>query len=401
MSTKTSVGNSKARNSYEAGKLAVKDALKKLGGKKADLAMVFASVNYEQDQLLKGVASEIPGIPISGCSGEGVISSAGSDETPYSVSVMLFSSDKVQFESFRVLGLKEDSAGCGRQLAEMVNNSKQFDKASTLFLFPDGLTVNCSQLLKNLEGNLKKPLLILGGTAGDMMGHLYATFQYHNGEVTSDSATAILFSGEMHIDFEVNHGCDPLGLDLVVTKAEANQIQEIDGRNAWSVFKEYLDGDPEELIGEDVVHLCIGERLPKEQVSVYSEYIIRTPLAFEKATGYITTGAEIKAGTKIRMSRRDPDRIASSTLSAAKAISARNVGNEPFAIVQFDCAGRGSLLFGQRTNETVIHPIQKELGHKENWIGFHTYGEIAPISGKSHFHNFTVVLCGLYEKKSS
>ena len=32
------------------------------------------------------------------------------------------------------------------------------------------------------------------------------------------------------------------------------------------------------------------------------------------------------------------------------------------------------------------------------WIGFHTYGEIAELGGQPYYHNYTVVLCALYER---
>ncbi len=38
-----------------------------------------------------------------------------------------------------------------------------------------------------------------------------------------------------------------------------------------------------------------------------------------------------------------------------------------------------------------------ELGRETPWIGFHTFGEIAPIAGETFYHNFTVALCALYE----
>ena len=65
--------------------------------------------------------------------------------------------------------------------------------------------------------------------------------------------------------------------------------------------------------------------------------------------------------------------------------------------MQFDCAGRGSILFGSCAAQEIVHPLQEALGDTTPWIGFHTYGEIAPINGKPYYHNYTVVLCALYD----
>ena len=41
--------------------------------------------------------------------------------------------------------------------------------------------------------------------------------------------------------------------------------------------------------------------------------------------------------------------------------------------------------------------MQEEIGVAIPWIGFHTFGEIAPIAGKSYYHNYTVALCAVFE----
>ena len=56
-------------------------------------------------------------------------------------------------------------------------------------------------------------------------------------------------------------------------------------------------------------------------------------------------------------------------------------------------------MFGDRTTESIITPMQEVLGRNLPWIGFHTYGEIAPLHEKAVFHQFTVVLSAIYERQ--
>lgn len=35
---------------------------------------------------------------------------------------------------------------------------------------------------------------------------------------------------------------------------------------------------------------------------------------------------------------------------------------------------------------------------ERGWLGSHTYGEIAPVGGRTMFHNYTRVLCALYAR---
>jgi len=65
-------------------------------------------------------------------------------------------------------------------------------------------------------------------------------------------------------------------------------------------------------------------------------------------------------------------------------------------MLQFDCTGRGRVLCGERTAEIVVEPLQQVLGADVPWIGFHTFGEIAPLRGRTHYHACTAALCALY-----
>lgn len=233
-----------------------------------------------------------------------------------------------------------------------------------------------------------------------MIGYLAETYQYFNGEVSTNSITAILISGDVEVELEISHGCDPSGIDMTVTKAGGNFILEIDGKPAWEVFRQYLDGKPENLSGPDVLHLSIGQKLEKSHSQYYDDYIIRTPLALDKERGALSVATEIKTGSKIRMTRRVPERVAKNVLDLAASLKEKTQGKVPIATLHFDCAGRGKFLVGieNETNTLVIEPLQKILGHEQSWIGFHTYGEIAPINGKTEFHNYTAVICRIFEK---
>ena len=95
------------------------------------------------------------------------------------------------------------------------------------------------------------------------------------------------------------------------------------------------------------------------------------------------------------MARRDPERIREKAIRSAERIAERRRGQSPLAVLQFDCTGRGRLLFGERTTDDLITPMQAALSTTAPWLGFHTYGEIAPVLGRTHYHNYTVVLLAI------
>ncbi len=391
------VGESKEVDPYVAGAEAAKSALESGGMTSCDFVLVFATTGYDQEDLLDGVRSVTGEAPLSGCSGEGVITQSGPDEGLRAVGVMAFSSDELKFQNFCAEGLRENSRGAGEKIGEEIRRDMP-ENPVVLLMFPDGLTVNAKELFEGVESKVGRYLPFAGGTAGVPMGSPHEfTYQYHNDQVLKDAVSCVLISGNVNAEIGVSHGCMPIGLQRTITKARANWIQEIDGRPAWEVFKEYV-GDVEEFIVADVtLHLCIGEELPEEAEKEYGKYIIRAPLALNEEDGSVFIPTEMPAGTKIQMTRRDPEAISRAAKSMAEKIKGKLGDKKPVAVLHFDCAGRGKVLFGEQVKEKGVDVMQDVLGKDIPWLGFHTYGEIAPIVGRNYFHNYTVVLCVLYQ----
>ncbi len=392
MGTSVGVGISSEKESFAAGCEAAQQAIKQMGQTRADLALVFATIGYKQETLLAGIRTITGDTPLSGCSGEGIITQEGADEGTYAVAIMLFASDQVTFDTFLVEGLKEGSREVGLRLAHALGECKN---GKVLLVFPDGLTVNSTQFLHALESNLLYPIKIAGGTSGDNM-KFAKTYQYHNGRVASDAVSAVLISGPIEVDIAVSHGCQPIGLERTVTKSDANIVHEIDGRRAWDVFTEYMEGSPEDLSQIDLARLSVGEILVSDETSAYHPLIVRSPLGLNRETGALQFFTEIPVGTKFQMVRRDPISIRKSVSTVSQQIAGHHADKNLLAALQFDCAGRGRVIFGEKTNEIAISPLQEKIGKNVPWIGFHTFGEIAPVGEKTYFHNYTVVIMTLY-----
>jgi hypothetical protein len=396
MTTWASVGKSSIRRAAQAGREAAEKALAGIPSGKADLVLVFATEGLDQAAMLDGVRQATKDAPLAGCSGEGIITQEGSDEGAHAVAVMAISSDRATFRTFRVDGYSRDPRASGGTIADIVREAGP-KRAKVLLLFPDGLTANCTEMLRALHERLPFPVVVVGGTAADMM-KLKETFQYESGTASKDSVTGVIIGGDIAASVAVSHGCHTLGVERTVTRSDGARVFEIDGQPAWAVFKEYLDGDPADLSAADVVHLCIGERLPGTVGDAYGERIIRTPLGLDKDTGSLFFPGGLAQGAKIQMTRRDPDRIKASAVQSAQMLAGQRPDKKPALMFQFDCAGRGRVIFGEHTTENAVAPIQAVVGRDVPWIGFHTFGEIAQLGGTPYFHNYTVVLCALYEE---
>ncbi|HEX6838025.1 MAG TPA: FIST N-terminal domain-containing protein [Polyangia bacterium] len=396
MATTAAVAKTDKRDARRAGRDVANRALAALG-RPPDLLLLFSTAGYHQAELVAGIADVDGDTPLAGCSGEGVITQEGSDESAYAAVLMAVASDVATFDTFAVEGLAKDPRGAGEAIAARVRSLGD-RRGRCLLLFPDGITGNSTVLLTALQERLPHPLTIAGGTAGDL-AQFERTFQYHDRRVLSDAVSMVLIGGDVDVETTVSHGCEPIGSVRTVTRSDGGNVYEIDGRSAWSVFKEYLDGDPVDLSAADSVHLSFGERLPTRNRDGYGEYVMRTPFGLDRESGALFFPGSLAQGSKIQMMRRDPDRIRDSARRSARELAARRPGRRPNLVLHFDCAGRGRIIFGERATEMAITPIQEVLGRDLPWLGFHTYGEIAELSGVAYYHNYTVVLLALYDRE--
>lgn len=398
MGTTATVAKSDNRDSARAGREVATRALADLG-RKPGLLLVFATAGYDQAALVGGIHDVAGDIPLAGCSGEGVITQEGSDERAHALALMAIASDVATFDTFAAEGLARDPRATGAAIADSVRRLGG-RRGRCLLLFPDGITGNSTALLAAVEEALPYPVTIAGGTAGDL-AIFERTYQYHGDRVLSDSVVAVLIGGDVATETAVSHGCEPIGSVRTVTRSDGGNVYEIDGRPAWSVFKEYLDDDPVDLSAADSVHLSFGERLAERDADGYGQYVMRTPFALDRQTGALFFPGSLAQGAKIQMTRRDPDRIRQSALTTARELAARHPGRRPSLLLHFDCAGCGRIIFGERASEMAITPIQEVLGRDLPWAGFHTYGEIAQLDGHAYYHNYTVVLLALYDCERS
>jgi hypothetical protein len=395
MATRVGVGTSHHHNPKQAGKEAVEQAIRTGDIRAADFVFMFASVGYHQEALIEAVNRASGGAPLSGCSGEGIISIGQADESNFSVATMVIQSDDLVFNNVDARGLKLNSGLCGEKIARDLIPFMN-DETMGLFVFADGLTVNFDRFRDALEGTLKLDRFIpmFGGLSADNW-EMKRTYQYCNSRVISDGAVCTLMSGKARIAWVVNHGCIPIGAEHEITRCEGNTIYEIDSMPALEVFKEYLDEEEINNWSSAVVNLCLGFKAPATMEG-YDEYLIRFMPTKDDEKGCITISTEAENGTRFSMTRRDQEKIANGVRSAASRIKAA-IGNRAIKMVlHFDCAGRGKVVLRDQLKNQLLKELQEKLGSAIPWIGFYTYGEIGPVGNHNHFHNYTAIISAVY-----
>ncbi len=381
-------------DSYDAGVIAASKAIEQIKCKNCDFVFMFGTAGHDHNELIKGAQSILGNIPLTGCSADGIITDRGPNEELFGVGLMVFKSDKIKFFNAVSHNLKEDSLKAGEEIGTQLSNNP-LDNAKSLFIFPDGLSVNTKALFNGIQKNLNVSIPYVGGLSADNMKMKpELIWQYHNDKAYQNSVACALLTGKINIEIGVSHGCNPIGIVRTITKSIANRIYEIDGRPAFETLKEFSDDDTiTEMTPELVVHLCYGEVLPSELCSEYDKYIIRTPLTHNIKDGSITIPTELSTGTKVIIMRRDPETIINNTIKLTKKIK-KSLKSNPKTILQFNCAGRGKILYGRDSYKEFEASYQEF--RNVPWLGFYGFGEIAPIKNNNYFHNYTTVLLILY-----
>lgn len=286
------------------------------------------------------------------------------------ISVSVFTATQLIAKSYA----NEDSFVIGQKLTQSIVT----DTTKAIILFADGLQCNGEAILQGMNQSIDKSIIISGGMAGDNSFFL-KTFVIHNENIFEKGAVAVsLNSTSLQVHNSYNLSWKPIGLPMMITKADKNRIYEIDNKPIIDIYREYL--------GEDVV-----QNLP--------DSAIEFPLIFQKSNleiarslvaadeSSITYAGEIARGTKIRFG------VASATLfdQGSKKLYEINKNVPIESLFIYSCVGRKMFLGKELELELV------PLTNLAPVSGFFTYGELYSGDKEYQMLNITTTVLGLSE----
>lgn len=399
MAIQAGVGQSLQKDAYEAGIEACKQAIEKLGKKKADLVIVFSSVSLDPEQVIRGVRKASNNAPLIGCSDAGSITNTGPVHD--AVGVMAISSDQLTFYTGLGEGVKDGAREAGQAVAKEIQE-KAKDPLKVFLMFPDVLTGNGADIVRGVLDVLGEHFPVLGGAAGDDF-LFQKTYQYKDGKVASGAVAGVGISGDFVMGAGVRHGWMPIGTPMTVTKSKGSVVYELDNKPAVSIYEDYFGAKAEDLRKEPLARMAITYPLGIKLLGL-DEYLIRDPITVDDK-GAITCAAEIPEGSEIRLMIGSKEKAVEAAEDAARKLmnDFKEEGATPKFVLMFNCIARAKL-FGQRANDE-IQAVMKIIGKDVPLLGFYTYGEQAPMGGEvndlkkcnSKFYNETIVMLAVGE----
>lgn len=384
------VGWNGGPDASQAGAAAARAAAEQAGAAPV-AAIVYATVLYDQEAVLRGVREALPGIPIVGASTQDVSRAGDVEDADRIVAVAVIAGSGVQARAATVQDVSRDPAAAARVLAERLGPAPAAD-APPLLLWYDPLTgINVDVLIAGLRA-AGYPR-ILGGGAGQPWGPLHRTYQYFDQRVVRDSVVALQLTGELELVHDLTHGTDALGLEIEVTAADGNVISEIEGRPALDVWREQLGlGDSTTFDINTTAVWALGVSLPPDVADAYEGPITRSVFGFRPRTRELVLQAPIPAGTQVQVCHRTPEAVYDRATVMATRLQARLAGRTPLLALGFECAARARPFLGAELTRREIGRMQAILGEDLPWLGMYAWGEVAPVGATTYFHNYTFPL---------
>src|SRR5262245_36472872 len=230
MAAKAGVGYSEKADSRSAGEEAAKEALQRAGLTTCDVAVLYSTSKHDPAQFLAGVRSQIgPTSRVIGGSSMGIITADRlSYDGGYESGIAVLSAPGMKHTAVMEAGLANREPAVGKAIGEALRRSEVLGEGGALVLFdsvrsaPVGgmpqLNVG-SELVRGVTEGLggKWPKAVGGhGMIGD--SGFSPTHQWLDDRIEHNSAIGVAIGGNVRLDVEVAHGCEPVSGYYTITK---------------------------------------------------------------------------------------------------------------------------------------------------------------------------------------
>ena len=385
------VGHSQDLSTADAAERATLMAMGNAGIAKADLAIVFATINYqtEYEQLYQAVLANSGCEELIGCSGMSVLTSGGEFEEEPAIAVMVLRSEQLSAVPFSAQGT--ESEGVGEQIQQSIQSALQDD--SLLIIFPDIRAVNPAELVKQIGSDGAALPVVGAAVSGDATGA--QMYHWKDAQATEGGATGVLLSGNFNTEIGVAQGCQPIGKPREVTKADGQIIFELDGEPALENFKGTLQLLTQDDIRRSGGTVFVGIAMDDTNKNpTRGDFLIRNLVGISEEHAALAISEEVKAGQLVQFHLRNPAAAAEEIEAIVAQLAEKTREQSPafFAVLYFNCLGRGKGLYGVTNHD--INIIQEQFPELPV-IGFFGNSEFAPIGGQNFAHAYTgvFVLC--------
>jgi serine phosphatase RsbU (regulator of sigma subunit) len=315
---------------------------------------------------------ELPQAKIIGSTTDGEISDIGVFTRTIVVSISSFENTQIRGHLFT-----EDlsDAECGKLVAEKLVS----DRTKLLIIFTDSSPIfNVERFLDGISS--VAPDVIVAGGIGGNNGILNGVAVLYETAFTLRGVSAVVLDSDiLDVKNNYNFNWQPIGKSFTVTKADENQLFELNGKKAIDVYKKYF--------GEDVANSLstIGIEFPLI-VQRNNIDVARAMLGINR-DGSLSFAGSFEEGEKARFGIGNIDLILEDSIKNISSLPSEHIQ----AVFIYSCMARRRLMPNHIYLE--IEPFY----HIAPTSGFFTYGEFFHSNKNNELFNQTMTYVTLSE----
>lgn len=283
--------------------------------------------------------------------------------------------------SLRALSCMEENIGESPYLSGARAGEKLLAGGATggtVFLFPDGLAANISDLLRGLYNTMGPGFQYIGGGTGDNLKFL-RTYQFTELTVKSGALAAALVGG-VGFNFSTGHGWKPIGAPMMITRAQGKRVYEIDGIPAFQRYSQALGGISREQFP------YYGMKNPLGLPGLGGSFLVRDPIKVEGDDSLVFV-TEVPQNTMVAVMEGELETL----LETAGKVGEMAVSRQgPGVVLLFDCISRYLLMKGDFSRE--IEAVRGAIGEGTPMAGMLSFGEVSSFTGIPLFYNKAITV---------
>ncbi|MDX2231746.1 MAG: FIST C-terminal domain-containing protein [Leptolyngbyaceae cyanobacterium bins.349] len=379
----------------------------------AHLGFLFISSAFtsEYSRVMPLLQDQLPGVPIIGCGGAGVVGMGPYDrareiEGEPALSLTLAHLPGVEINTFHLSPeTLPDLDSSPTAWVDLIGVSP--GEHPQFVILADSAFNRINDLLQGLDfayaGSTKVGGLASGGF-GSNGGGLFCNYELHR-----EGMVGVALSGNIALDAIVAQGCRPIGQPFLVSEGERNIMLALETQagstaemtTGGAVVSQ--KGTPLEMLQDLIQSLSEEDRLLAQhslfvgvaqsefkQTLEQGDFLIRQLIGVDPRVGAIAIGDRIRPGQRIQFHLRDAKAAAEDLemLLSRYRLNHLESTSQSLGALMFVCTGRGEGLYGQADFDSELFS-QYLPGLPVS--GFFCNGEVGPVGGSTFLHGFTSV----------
>jgi hypothetical protein len=387
MKIKSGTGFSTAVDPVTAAQEATGAAISALNGEAPALVIVFTTPRYDMQVLISTIRSLTGDALLIGSTSSGEIVQGRHLDIGAGLGVLAITAGNYKFGVASAGRVKADLNQAGQTVVREAKNIAGPSSYAAVLLIADAMLGNLQELVQGAYRITGPKVSIVGGAAGDDQKFI-RPYVFHNDQVLEDGVVALWIASDHPLPVVTCHGWKPIGVPLLVTRAQGTQIIELDGRPANQVYEEQLGFKPGELTSENFWGVSILHPFGLLQSDGAS--VIRVARSKNDQGILNIQGCVPPVGSAVQVMSGNTDSLLNVVEEVADSLL--SVNPETSLILAFSCAAR-AMIFRERKSEEAKR-LQLAAGDIPTF-GIYCCGEFARTAGVLATHNATLTALAL------